>query len=111
MTEQFRNMTIYELLWPEDMTQTPNVEVVKSKKPVLELCSDLIGKYREGNGKSTVVNGEGFTAREAVFYINSVSEIKKIIKKNGSHRKKRPLSVQPRLIIFGNWIIFPEKRA
>ena len=83
MTEQFRNMTIYELLWPEDMTQTPNVEVVKSKKPVLELCSDLIGKYREGNGKSTVVNGEGFTAREAVFYINSVSEIKKIIKKNG----------------------------
>ena len=83
MTEQFRNMTIYELLWPEDMTQTPNVEVVKSKKPVLELCSDLIGKYREGNGKSTVVNGEGFTARDAVFYINSVSEIKKIIKKNG----------------------------
>lgn len=46
------------------MTQTPNVEVVKSKKPVLELCSDLIGKYREGNGKSTVVNGEGFTARK-----------------------------------------------
>ena len=36
---------------------------------------------------------------------------RRLSKRTGSHRKKRPLSVQPRLIIFGNWIIFPEKRA
>ena len=49
------------------MTQLPNVEVVKSKKSVSELCSDLIEKYRSGNGKSTIVNGQTFIAKEAVF--------------------------------------------
>lgn len=82
MTEQFKDLPVYELLWPETMTQLPNVEVIKSKKSVLELCSSLIKKYRSGNGKSTVVNGQSFMAEEAVFYINSVSEIKKIIEKN-----------------------------
>jgi hypothetical protein len=41
----------------------------------LELCKGLIEKYRSGNGRSTMVNGEEFIAKEAVFYINSVSEI------------------------------------
>lgn len=80
--EQFKDLTVYELLWSEAMTQLPNVEVVKSKKSVSELCSDLIEKYRSGNGKSTIVNGQTFIAKEAVFYINSVAEIKKIIRKN-----------------------------
>ena len=80
--EQFKDLLVYELLWSEAMTQLPNVEVVKSKKSVSELCSDLIEKYRSGNGKSTIVNGQTFIAKEAVFYINSVAEIKKIIRKN-----------------------------
>ena len=44
---------------------------------------ELIEKYRSGNGRSTMVNGEEFIAKEAVFYINSVSEIIKIIKRSG----------------------------
>ena len=40
--EQFKDLLVYELLWSEAMTQLPNVEVVKSKKSVSELCSDLI---------------------------------------------------------------------
>lgn len=82
MTRQFKDMTFYELLWPESMMQIPKVEVIKSKKPVFKLCSELIGKYREGKGNSTVVDGKEFVAKEAVFYINDVSIIKNIIKKN-----------------------------
>lgn len=82
MTRQFKNMTFYELLWPESMMQIPKVEVIKSKKSVFKLCSELIGKYREGKGNSTVVDGKEFVAKEAVFYINDVSIIKNIIKKN-----------------------------
>ena len=81
MTRQFKDMTFYELLWPESMMQIPKVEVIKSKKSVFKLCSELIGKYREGKGNSTVVDGKEFVAKEAVFYINDVS-IKNIIKKN-----------------------------
>lgn len=83
MTRQFKDMTFYELLWPESMMQIPKVEVIKSKKSVFKLCSELTGKYREGKGNSTVVDGKEFAAKEAVFYINDVSIIKNIIKKNG----------------------------
>lgn len=83
MTRQFKDMTFYELLWSESMMQLPKVEVIKSKKSVFKLCSELIGKYREGKGNSTVVDGKEFVAKEAVFYINDVSVIKNIIKKNG----------------------------
>ncbi len=83
MTRQFKDMTFYELLWPESMMQIPKVEVIKSKKSVFKLCGELIGKYREGKGNSTVVDGKEFAAKEAVFYINDVSIIKNIIKKNG----------------------------
>ena len=82
MTRQFKDMTFYELLWPESMMQIPKVEVIKSKKSVFKLCSELIGKYREGKGNSTVVDGKEFVAKEAVFYINDASIIKNIIKKN-----------------------------
>jgi hypothetical protein len=83
MTQQFKDMTFYELLWPESMMQIPKVEVIKSKKSVFKLCGELTGKYREGKGNSTVVDGKEFVAKEAVFYINDVSVIKNIIKKNG----------------------------
>ena len=83
MTRQFKDMTFYELLWPESMMQIPKVEVIKSKKSVFKLCSELTGKYREGKGNSTVVDGKEFVAKEAVFYINDVSVIENIIKKNG----------------------------
>ena len=83
MTVQFKSLPVYELLWPESMTKLPDVEVIKSRKSVLELCKGLIEKYRSGNGRSTMVNGEEFIAKEAVFYINSVSEIIKIIKRSG----------------------------
>ena len=82
MTQQFKDMTFYELGWPESMMQIPKVEIIKSKKSVFKLCSELIGKYREGKGNSTVVDGKEFVAKEAVFYINDVSVIKNIIKKN-----------------------------
>lgn len=83
MTRQFKDMSFYELLWPESMMQIPKVKVIKSKKSVFKLCSELIDKYREGKGDSTVVDSKEFVAKEAVFYINDVSIIKNIIKKNG----------------------------
>ena len=82
MTKQFKDLTICELVWSSSMVQLPNVEVVKSKKSVSELCSELISRYKEGKGKATMVDGKEFIAKEAVFYINDVSIIKNVIKKN-----------------------------
>lgn len=82
MTRQFKDMTICELQWSDSITQLPDVEVIKSKKSVAELCRKLIEAYRKGNGKSMPVDGKEFMAKEAVFYINDVSAIKKIVRKN-----------------------------
>ena len=82
MTGQFGGLTVYELLWPANMTQIPEVEVIKSRKSVSCLCARLVDDYRKGNGKSILVDGGKFIAGEAVFYINSISEIKKIIQEN-----------------------------
>lgn len=83
MLSEFNSLTMYVLQWPQMMVQVPDVEVVKSKKTVVELCCELIKKYRSGEGKSKVLpNGSNFTAREAVFYINNVSIIRKIIKRS-----------------------------
>lgn len=82
MTGQFGGLTVYELLWPANMTQIPEVEVIKSRKSVASLCARLVDDYRKGNGKSILVDGRNFIAGEAVFYINSILEIKKIILEN-----------------------------
>ncbi|MEI3462142.1 MAG: BT4734/BF3469 family protein [Bacteroides eggerthii] len=82
MTRQFKDITFYELGWAESMMQIPKVEVIKSKKSVSKLCGELIEKYKKGNVKKEAPNGKEYITEEAVFYINDVSVIKNIIKKN-----------------------------
>lgn len=82
MESTYRDLPIYELQWPSSMIEAPNVELVKTGKSVLDLASDIIGKYKAGNGRSILRDGETFTSKEAVLYINNVGEIVKIIKKN-----------------------------
>lgn len=83
MTRQFKDITFYELSWPESMMQIPKVEVIKSKKSVSKLCGELIEKYRKGNVKKEAPDGKEYITEGVVFYINDVSVIKNIIKKNG----------------------------
>lgn len=82
MSCQFRDLTICTLQWPETMIEVPKIEVVHTAKSVVSLCEDIIQNYRTGNGRSIMLgNGEAFISREAVFYINSVKEIIRVIRK------------------------------
>lgn len=82
MSCQFRDLTICTLQWPETMIEVPKIEVVHTAKSVVSLCEDIIQNYRTGYGRSIMLgNGETFISREAVFYINSVKEIVRIIKR------------------------------
>lgn len=76
----FKVLTIYELEWPGTMIEKPGVKIIKTSKSITKLCEDIIEKYRKGEGETTLVDGVEFRAKEAVFYINSVKEIVKIIK-------------------------------
>lgn len=82
MSSQFRDLTICSLIWPDTMIDIPKIEVVHTDKSVVSLCENIVENYRIGNGRSIMLeNGATFTSREAVFYINSVKEIVRIIKK------------------------------
>lgn len=82
MSCQFKDLTICTLQWPETMIEVPKIEVVHTAKSVVSLCEDIIQNYRTGNGRSIMLeNGETFISREAVFYINSVKEIIRVIRK------------------------------
>lgn len=76
----FKVLTMYELEWSESMTEKPGVKIIKTSKSITKLCEGIIEKYRKGEGETTFVDGKEIKAKEAVFYINSVKEIVKIIK-------------------------------
>ena len=78
--EFFKVLTMYELEWPKCMIEKPGVKIIKTSKSITKLCEGIIEKYRKGEGEITLVDGVEFRAKEAVFYINSVKEIVKIIK-------------------------------
>ena len=82
MSEQFRNLTICKLVWPDSMVKNPQIEVIHTSKSPTSLCESIIDDYRSGNGRTIILeSGKTFTSHEAVFYINSVKEIVRIIRK------------------------------
>lgn len=78
--EFFKELTIYELDWPGSMMEKPSIKITKTSQFITKLCESIIEKYRKGEGECIVVDGVEFRAKEAVFYINSVKEIVKVIK-------------------------------
>ena len=78
----FKDIPIVELKWPDDMIEKPEVITKKLNKPIIVKCTELIKKYQEGNGYYEMIDGEMVTAKEAVFYLNNVADICRIIIKN-----------------------------
>lgn len=82
--DEFKNLPLYELQWEDAAVQKLNVEVIKSQKSILDLVRDIIANYKNGNGRTTSLpDGSIVVSKEAVFYLNNVSEIVKIINKTG----------------------------
>lgn len=78
---QFQNMPYMELEWPEDMVKPATVHNIKMKRSVTYTCCGIIGKMK--SGKTIQYGAIQINTTEAVFYINSVSDICRIIKKSG----------------------------
>lgn len=82
--DEFKNQPLYELQWEDAAVQQLNVEVIKSQKSILALARDIITNYKNGNGRTTSLpDGSTVVSKEAVFYLNNVSEIVKVINKTG----------------------------
>ena len=81
--DEFKNLPYYELVWDSSMITKP---VINRKKIVSipEACYNIIQEYKNGIYPRKYYNNQIIESKEVVFYINSVTEIKKIINKMNS---------------------------
>lgn len=78
---EFKNLPYYTLVWPKEMEKKAIVTnvIIKKGNSRVKICQDLINKMRKGQ---TVKFGDKeFDTNEAVFYINNVNDILKIVEK------------------------------
>jgi len=80
-TPEFQNLNYYELDW----SKTGYVEKVRLERKMYRNYVDEIGKviiqYQTGNYPKTFKDGKWYESREAVFYVNSVTDIVKAVNK------------------------------
>lgn len=81
MTEQFRDLTIIQLEWPETAIKRADVKTVKLTKTITEKCCEIIQDYKSGNAPSVSDGGSCIVSKEAVFFLNDVQAIIRVIKK------------------------------
>ena len=86
MIPYFRGMDYYELNWEKyepSRVMKPELKIRKTKSIIGEIKS-IIDKYRKGEFAALRnINNEVVRSQEAVFYLNSVGDIFKVIKKTG----------------------------
>jgi len=84
-TPNFCSLPMIELEWPAEITREPEIELIDvHQRPIQNVCCEIIEKYRCGNGRTKILaDATTFTSHEAVFYLNHVNLICKIIQKSG----------------------------
>lgn len=90
MLPEFKDLPRYQLDWEaedEDRVAEPLVEPFYCPRGIILPACEIVRDYKKGNFKTTVINIDGVprevTSREAVFYVNCVSNICDIINKTG----------------------------
>jgi len=86
MIPYFRGMDYYEFNWEKydpSRIMRPELKIRKTKSIIGDI-NTIIKKYRDGNFDSLLnIDGNIIRSQEAVFYLNSVGDIFKVIKKAG----------------------------
>lgn len=77
--EEFKSMPYVELAWPESMKKQATITNITLTKPATAVCKDIIDKMRAG--KTVRFGNKEIDTTEAVFYLNKVSDICRIITK------------------------------
>ena len=78
--DEFKNLPYYELVWDSSMITKPVINR-KKVKSIPEACYNIIQEYKNGIYPRKYYNDQIIESKEVVFFINSVTDICKIIKK------------------------------
>ncbi len=79
--DEFKDLKYYELDW----SQTGYVEKLTLKRKQITSITmeaiSIIEQYQKGNFPKKFINGRWYESREAVFYVNSITDIIRIVNK------------------------------
>ena len=78
--DEFKDLPYYELVWDSSMITKPVINRRKVKS-IPEACYNIIQEYKNGIYPRKYYNNQIIESKEVVFFINSVTDICKIIKK------------------------------
>ncbi len=83
----FQNLPYYQLVWPASALQPTNIVPKEyGSKTVAETVSSIIQQYLSQDDRyfeSKMLDEQVYYAREAVFFLNQISDIISIIRSNG----------------------------
>lgn len=87
ISTHFQNLPYFKLVWPPSALQPTNIVSKEyGSKTVVETASSIIQRYLSQVDRyfeSKIVNGVVHYAREAVFFLNQLSDIISIVRANG----------------------------
>ena len=78
--DEFKDLPYYELVWDKSMITKPVIDR-RAVRSIPEACYNIIQEYKNGIYPRKYYNNQIVESKEVVFFINSVTDICKIIKK------------------------------
>ena len=81
--DEFKGLRYYEIDWSESGYVEKIVLQRKHVASITNQIASIINQYRKGNYPKKFINGQWYESREAVFYVNSVTDILRVITKCG----------------------------
>lgn len=96
MTEQFKDLTVVQLKWPEQSIRKADVNVIKLTKSITDKCCEIVRNYKSGNVPYIMDGGTRIESKEAVFFLNDVKSIINVIKKSGLNPDEVNILCAPR---------------
>lgn len=81
MSEQFKTLPLVRLVWENNAVKKSHINVKKLSDTITKTCCEIIDRYKSGSSPTIKVDDKIIQSKEAVFFLNDVSTIIKIIEK------------------------------
>ncbi|MCH5214126.1 MAG: hypothetical protein J1E97_02945 [Muribaculaceae bacterium] len=79
MTDQFKGLNMIQLQWPDKSISNADVNVIKLTKSIKDKCCEIIAKFKNGEMPYVFDGDSRIESKEAVFFLNDVRTIIKIV--------------------------------
>lgn len=96
MSDQFKDLPMVRLSWDEKTVLKSQISLKKLTGSITDACCEIISRYKSGSSPVVKVGDALIESKEAVFFLNDVSAIVRVIKKAGLKPEETNVLCAPR---------------